>query len=75
MHAIHDFCRALLKSGSNPAPIKSIMNRVGMKVGSCRKPIVDLTNDKAATLFHELQMMKTRLATHHIPYDEVLKDL
>ncbi len=54
MHAIHGFCRTLLKSGSNPAPIKSIMNRVGVKVGSCRKPIVDLTNDKAATLFHEL---------------------
>jgi 4-hydroxy-tetrahydrodipicolinate synthase len=72
MHAIHGFCRALLKSGSNPAPIKSVMNRAGMNVGSCRKPLVDLAKDKAATLFYELQMMKTRLSAHHIPYDEVL---
>ena len=73
MHAIHGFCRALLKSGSNPAPIKSVMNYAGMNVGSCRKPLVDLSKDKAATLFDELQMMKTKLSTHHIPYDEVLK--
>lgn len=72
MHAIHGFCRALLKSGSNPAPIKSIMNRAGMNVGSCRKPLVDLSKDKAATLVHELQMMLTKLSEHHIPYDEVL---
>lgn len=72
MHAIHGFCRALLKSGSNPAPIKSIMNRAGMKVGSCRKPLVDLSEGKAATLVHELQMMLTKLSGHHIPYDEVL---
>jgi len=72
MHAIHGFCRALLKSGSNPAPIKLVMNRAGMKVGSCRKPLVDLSKDKAATLVHELQVMKTRLSEHHIPYDEVL---
>ena len=72
MHAIHGFCRALLKSGSNPAPIKSIMNRAGMKVGSCRKPLVDLSQDKAATLVHELRMMLTKLSEHHIAYDEVL---
>lgn len=72
MHAIHGFCRALLESGSNPAPIKSVMNRAGMHVGSCRKPLVDLSKDKAETLFYELQMMKTRLSAHHIPYDEVL---
>ena len=72
MHAIHGFCRALLKSGSNPAPIKSIMNRAGMKVGSCRKPLVDLSQDKAATLVHELQVMLIRLSEHHIDYDEVL---
>ncbi len=72
MHAIHGFCRALLKLGSNPAPIKSVMNRAGIKVGSCRKPLVDLSEDKAATLFSELQMMLTRLSTQHIPYDEIL---
>jgi 4-hydroxy-tetrahydrodipicolinate synthase len=72
MHAIHGFCRALLKSGPNPVPIKSVMNRAGMKVGSCRKPLVDLSKDKAATLFYELQMMKSMLSAHHIPYDEVL---
>jgi 4-hydroxy-tetrahydrodipicolinate synthase len=71
-HAIHGFCRALLKSGPNPVPIKSVMNRAGMNVGSCRKPLVDLSKDKAATLFYELQMMKTRLSAQHIPYDEVL---
>ena len=71
-HTIHGFCRALLKSGSNPAPIKSVMNQVGMNVGSCRKPLVDLSKDKAATLFYELQMMKNRLSEQQIPYDEVL---
>lgn len=75
MHAIHGFCRALLKSGSNPAPIKSVMNRAGMKVGSCRKPLVDLSEDKAATLVHELQTMLAKLTEHHIPYDEVLTDI
>jgi 4-hydroxy-tetrahydrodipicolinate synthase len=75
MHDIHGFCRALLQSGSNPAPIKSVMNRAGMKVGSCRKPIVDLNKDKATTLFYELQMMITRLAAHQTPYDEALKGL
>lgn len=72
MHAIHGFCRALLKSGPNPVPIKSVMNRAGIKVGSCRKPLVDLSKDKAAALFYELQMMKIKLSAHHIPYDEVL---
>ena len=71
-HTIHSFCRALLKSGSNPAPIKSVMNQVGMNVGSCRKPLVNLSKDKAATLFYELQMMKNRLSEQQIPYDEVL---
>jgi len=72
MHAIHGFCRALLKSGPNPVPIKSVMNRAGMKVGSCRKPLVDLSKDKAATLFYELQMMKAGLSAQHIPYDNLL---
>jgi 4-hydroxy-tetrahydrodipicolinate synthase len=48
------------------------MNRAGMKVGSCRKPLVDLSTNKAAPLFDELQMMLTQLSAHHIPYDEVL---
>lgn len=72
MHAIHGFCRALLKSGSNPAPIKSIMNSAGMKVGSCRKPLVDLPANKEALLVHELQTMLAGLSGHHIPFDEVL---
>jgi 4-hydroxy-tetrahydrodipicolinate synthase len=72
MHAIHGFCRALLSSGSNPAPIKSVMNHAGMNVRSCRKPLVDLSKDKAATLYYELRMMKSRLSAHHISYDEVL---
>lgn len=72
MHAIHGFCRALLKTGSNPAPIKSIMNRAGMKVGSCRKPLADLPEDKAALLVYELQTMLAGLSGHQIPYDEVL---
>jgi len=72
MHDIHGFCRALLKSGSNPAPIKSVMNHAGLNVGSCRKPLVDLTKEKAAMLFHELEMMLTRLSEHNIHYDEIL---
>ncbi len=72
MQAIHGFCRALLKSGSNPAPVKYVMNHAGMKVGSCRKPLVDLSKDKAALLFDELQMMLSRLSEHHIAYDNAL---
>ena len=72
MHAIYGFCRALLKSGSNPAPIKSVMNRAGMKVGSCRKPLVDLAKDKEAMLFNELRMMKAELFEQRISYDEAL---
>ena len=75
MHAIHGFCRALLKSGSNPAPIKSVMNRAGMKVGSCRKPLMDLSEDKAAALVHELLMMLAKLSEHHIRYDDVLSKI
>ncbi len=60
MHAIHQFCRALVKLDSNPVPIKSIMNSLGMNVGSCRKPLVDLSKDKADILLEEL-----RLITNH----------
>jgi 4-hydroxy-tetrahydrodipicolinate synthase len=74
MHDIHGFCRALLKSGSNPAPIKAVMNRAGMNVGSCRKPLVDLTDHRAAALFYELQAMKDRLSEHQIHYDKSLLD-
>ena len=66
-HAIHSFCCTLLKSGPNPVPIKSVMNLAGMNVGSCRKPLVDLSKDKAAALFYELQTMNARLSTHNIP--------
>ena len=72
MHTIHGFCRSLLASAPNPVPIKSVMNRAGMKVGSCRKPLVDLSKDKAAALFYELQLMKIKLSAHNISYDEVL---
>jgi 4-hydroxy-tetrahydrodipicolinate synthase len=74
MHAIHGFCRALLKAGPNPVPIKSLMNCVGMKVGSCRKPLVDLSKERVASLIYELQIMKTRLAAQHIPYDKYLME-
>ena len=66
-HAIHNFCCTLLKSGPNPVPIKSVMNLAGMNVGSCRKPLVDLSKDKAAALFYELQTMNARLSTYNIP--------
>lgn len=75
MQAIHRFCRALLKSGSNPAPIKSIMNRVGMKVGSCRKPLVNLSNDNAAMLADEVWFMTAKLSLNHISYDEMLSNI
>jgi 4-hydroxy-tetrahydrodipicolinate synthase len=74
MHAIHGFCRALLKAEPNPVPIKSLMNCVGMKVGSCRKPLVDLSKERVASLIYELQIMKTRLAAQHIPYDKYLME-
>jgi 4-hydroxy-tetrahydrodipicolinate synthase len=48
------------------------MNHAGMKVGPCRKPLVDLSNDKTAALFYELQMMITRLSAHPVAYDELL---
>jgi 4-hydroxy-tetrahydrodipicolinate synthase len=75
MHAIHGFCRALLQFGSNPAPIKAVMNHAGMKVGSCRKPLVELSNDKTAALLYELQTMMCRLSNHQITYDEILTKL
>lgn len=40
MHAIHPLARALLKVGSNPAPIKALMNARGLSVGDCRLPLV-----------------------------------
>ncbi len=75
MQDIHGFCRALLKSGSNPAPIKAVMNRAGMNVGSCRKPLVELTADRSAVLFYELQEMRNRLSSHQIHYDESLMNI
>jgi 4-hydroxy-tetrahydrodipicolinate synthase len=74
LHDIHGFCRALLNSGSNPAPIKAVMNRVGMDVGACRKPLVDLTDRSAAALFYELRKMKDRLSAQQIHYDKSLMD-
>ena len=73
-YAIHRFCRALLKTGSNPEAIKSIMNQAGLQVGSCRKPLIDLSADKAQQLVEELRLMKTRLASQHLRYDDILSD-
>ncbi|MBT9096326.1 4-hydroxy-tetrahydrodipicolinate synthase [Methylovulum psychrotolerans] len=73
MHAIHGFCRALLKLGPNPAPIKAIMNHAGLKVGSCRKPLLPLSAYKEAMLLHELQLLKTQFAQHGLAYDNLLK--
>jgi 4-hydroxy-tetrahydrodipicolinate synthase len=72
MQAIHGFCRALLKSGSNPAPIKAVMNLLGLNVGGCRLPLADNSNEKMATLLYELQVMTAKLAAPHIPIDEIL---
>jgi 4-hydroxy-tetrahydrodipicolinate synthase len=78
MHAIHHFCRALVKLDSNPVPIKSVMNSLGMNVGSCRKPLMDLPKEKAAVLLNELQSIKIKkikLVENHINYDDLLTKL
>ena len=78
MHAIHHFCRALVKLDSNPVPIKSVMNSLGMNVGSCRKPLMDLSKEKAAVLLNELQSIKIKkikLVENHINYDDLLNKL
>lgn len=72
MQAIHGFCKALLKSGSNPAPVKAIMNHLGLNVGGCRKPLTDVGNEKMAVLLSELQIMIAKLAVPHIPIDDIL---
>jgi 4-hydroxy-tetrahydrodipicolinate synthase len=72
MQAIHGFCSSLLKSGSNPAPIKAVMNHLGLNVGGCRKPLTDVSKEKMEALLYELQSMTAQLTTPHIPIDEIL---
>lgn len=72
MQAIHGFCRLLLKSGSNPAPIKAVMNHLGLNVGGCRLPLADISDEKMAALLYELQVMTAKLTAPHIPIDEIL---
>ncbi len=75
MHAIHQFCRHLIKLDSNPVPIKSVMNSLGMNVGTCRKPLVDLSKDKADVLLEELRLItikKIKLLENHVSHDDFL---
>lgn len=71
-HAIHGFCRALLKSGSNPAPIKSIMKHAGFNVGGCRMPLVNIAEEKEVALLREFQTMMANLSSLQIPIDKTL---
>ncbi len=75
MHAIHPFCRALVKLDSNPVPIKSVMNSLEMNVGSCRKPLMDLSKDKADVLLAELRLItikKIKLQENHVSHNDFL---
>lgn len=47
---IHKLCVSLLRLGSNPAPVKSLMNLAGLEVGGCRLPLAALRDEETQQL-------------------------
>jgi 4-hydroxy-tetrahydrodipicolinate synthase len=61
MHAIFPLSRALLKFGSNPSPIKALMDHSGMDVGGCRLPLAGIQDEKVQILWKLADEMKEEL--------------
>ena len=75
MQTIHGFCRSLLTSGANPEPVKAVMNQLGMAVGGCRLPLVELARDQTNRLMAMAREMVQELDKQNIDLDEKLRGL
>ena len=49
-----DLCKALFWD-VNPIPVKAAMNMMGLNVGPCRLPLVEMDDDKKAALYNVLK--------------------
>lgn len=72
---IFPLCIALLRLGSNPAPIKVLMNSVGMNVGGCRLPLVSLTDMQTARLVSIARNVVSALMNYGIAVDATLESI
>jgi 4-hydroxy-tetrahydrodipicolinate synthase len=59
MYRVHPFGRALLKLGSNPEAVKTVMRRRGIAVGRCRNPLGEIRADAAETVMRLLDQIDT----------------
>lgn len=75
MQAIHQFCVSLLKLGPNPTPIKGLMNRVGLEVGTCRLPLTDLSSEVLESLVRIAREMRNTLRAADLECDTTLDNL
>ncbi|PER10578.1 4-hydroxy-tetrahydrodipicolinate synthase [Bacillus cereus] len=57
-HSTFNLSKALLEVGSNPAPVKEVMNMLGYKVGGTRLPLVNLNSKEQLILKELIQKLK-----------------
>lgn len=72
---LHPLCTALLKLGSNPAPIKALMNRAGIEVGGCRLPLMELKEEQAHRLVTIVRTVADTLRSKGVAVDTCLERL
>ncbi len=72
MHNVHCLCKALLQIGSNPAPIKSLMNLACLNVGTCRLPLVPISQGETQDLVSIVREIIVDFQQLDIPFDTTL---
>lgn len=72
MQTVHRVCVALLRIGSNPAPVKALMNLAGRNVGHCRLPLVTITEAQTRELIAMVKQVTTDLRALGISFDSTL---
>lgn len=74
-YAIHLGCRALLRLGSNPAPAKALMSRLGLVGPGCRAPLASLDKSTTDELVRVFRQTRDQLQAAQVPFDEGLARL
>jgi 4-hydroxy-tetrahydrodipicolinate synthase len=72
---IHPVCTALLRAGPNPAPIKALMNCLGLAVGGSRLPLTALAREQSNELAGIVRRAVIDLKNNNIDVDAILDRL
>lgn len=72
---IYPVCTALLRTGPNPAPIKALMNCLGLDVGGCRLPLTSLAQGPSSELVGVVRRAVIDLKSNNIDVDVILDRL